>query len=72
VALGLSNLGVGTGVSPETLVLTNLKGSTNLYPGSEVPLTFTFANAGKVTVSVPIQLSAQPNDVSVPAGAAGE
>jgi copper(I)-binding protein len=71
VALGLSNLGVGTGVSPETLVLIALKGTGKLYPGSEVRLTFTFANAGKVTVSVPVQLSAQPNDVSVPAGASG-
>lgn len=70
VALGLSNLGVGTGSSAETLVLGSLTGS-KLYPGTNVTLTFTFANAGKVTVAVPVQLTATPNDVSVPAGPSG-
>jgi copper(I)-binding protein len=70
VALGLSGLGVGTGVSPQTLVLRGLGATTKaLYPGSDVKVTFTFANAGTVTMDVPVQLSAVPNEVSVPAPA---
>jgi copper(I)-binding protein len=72
VALGLSNLGVGTGYSPNTLVLRGLT-SKSLYAGAVVPLTFTFATAGKVSVRVPVQITPTPNDASIPpAGGTGE
>ena len=64
VSLGLSGLGVGTGTSPDTLVLHSLTGK-QLYPGSEIPLTFTFANAGTITLQVPVQLTAAPNSLTV-------
>ena len=69
VALGLTDLGVGNGSSPNTLVMGGLKGA-NLYPGSVVPITFTFANSGSVTLQVPVDLTGSPTTGSVapPAG----
>lgn len=64
VALGLSNLGVGTGQSANTLVMTGLKGA-DLYPGSVVPITFTFANSGSVTLDVPVDLTSTPTTGSI-------
>lgn len=62
IGLGLTNLTPGGTGSAETLVLTGLKtSSAPLYPGSAVPVTFTFANAGQTTLTVPVQVSAQPN-----------
>jgi hypothetical protein len=61
VGLGLSDLTANTG-SPETLVLTGLaKKSAPLYPGTAVKITFTFAKAGTTTLTVPVQLSKDPN-----------
>jgi copper(I)-binding protein len=37
-----------------------------VYPGTSVPLTFTFANAGKITVQVPVALSAVPPSSVIP------
>jgi copper(I)-binding protein len=71
VSLGLSGLGVGSGVSPQTLVLQSLTGPADVYPGSDVPLTFTFKNSPTVTVEVPVQLTSVPNDISIPAPASG-
>jgi copper(I)-binding protein len=36
-----------------------------LYPGAAVSLTFTFANAGSVTVMVPVGLSSSPGTAVV-------
>jgi copper(I)-binding protein len=40
-----------------------------LFPGPSVPITFTFANAGSVTLRVPVQLTEHtgPVGISVPA-----
>jgi hypothetical protein len=61
VGLGIANLTASTG-SPETLVLTGLaKKSAPLYPGTAVKITFTFAKAGSTTLTVPVQVSKDPN-----------
>ena len=65
VALGLSNLGIGSGESADTLLMTGLQGN-DLYPGSVIPITFTFANAGSVTLNVPVDLTSSPTTGSVP------
>ncbi len=52
---------------PETrsvLVLRALK--TNVFPGTVVRLTFTFARAGTVTVAVPVQLFSPPGSSTIP------
>ena len=65
--LGLSNLGVGTGVSGKTLVLYGLtKANGNLYPGTVIPITFTFAKGGSTTLDVPVALTSTPTTGSVP------
>lgn len=51
---------------PETKsVLLLLKTIGKLYPGSSIDVTFTFARAGSVTVTVPIQLSASPGTETI-------
>jgi periplasmic copper chaperone A len=50
--------------SKAVLQLTQIK--SDLHPGSAVPLTFTFANAGSVTVRVPVQLSSSPQTAVLP------
>lgn len=51
---------------PETKsVLLLLKTIGKLYPGSSIDATFTFARAGSVTVTVPIQLSATPGTETI-------
>lgn len=47
-----------------TLLLLHLK--QRVYPGTTIPITFTFADAGTVTVQVPIALSSQPGSSTVP------
>jgi len=46
------------------LMLTGVKST--IYPGSSVALTFTFAQAGRVTVQVPVQLSKTPHSSVIP------
>jgi copper(I)-binding protein len=66
--LGLHNLGASSSSSTETLVLSALaKGSSPLFPGGSVSITFRFAKAGSTTLTVPVQLSTTPNDASVSA-----
>jgi periplasmic copper chaperone A len=50
--------------SQAVLQLSQIK--TDLHPGMTVPLTFTFANAGSVTVRVPVQLSTSPQTAVLP------
>jgi copper(I)-binding protein len=37
-----------------------------LYPGTSIPVTFRFANAGSVTLTVPVALSSSPNTSPIP------
>lgn len=64
VGLGITDTGVGTGSSPQTLVLRGLSGA-NLYPGTMVDITFTFATAGSLTLHVPVDLSSTPTTGSI-------
>jgi copper(I)-binding protein len=71
VGLGISGLNTGNGKSKQTLVLKGLaKQSAPLTPGMAVKITFTFANAGQTTLTVPVQLSTTPNEQTLPASPA--
>jgi hypothetical protein len=68
VGLGISGLNTGDGKSKQTLVLEGLaKQGAPLTPGMAVKITFTFANAGQTTLTVPVQLSTTPNEQTLPA-----
>ena len=54
------------GVPDSKKVLLLARSKTVLYPGTTVSLTFTFSNAGSVTVEVPIQLSNSPQTSIIP------
>jgi copper(I)-binding protein len=51
------------------LLLMHLK--QRVYPGSTIVLTFTFANAGSITVRVPVAVSASPQSSTIPAPTSG-
>lgn len=57
---------VSYGVPDSQKALMLLRLRTRLYPGNAVPITFTFARAGKVTVQVPIMLTTAPPSSIVP------
>ena len=61
---GGSRASFGVPDSKRALQLTQIK--SDLHPGTVVPLTFTFANAGSVTVRVPVQLSSSPQTAVLP------
>ena len=66
--LSLAAAGASADSSPQTLVLMGLaKSAAPLFPGTAVDLTFRFANAGTTTLHVPVQLTATPNEASLPA-----
>lgn len=69
---GSSSVSFGMPSSKGALLLLDLKGQ--LFPAQSVPVTFTFKNAGEVTLQVPVQLSATPASSTVPApsGTEGE
>ena len=58
----------GTGADNSAQPVVVLRGLTGqpLWPAAQVPVTFSFANAGPTTLSVPVQLSVTPNDATVP------
>jgi periplasmic copper chaperone A len=60
----------GTPEATATLSLTKLRKPA--YPGSAVPITFTFAKAGAVTLQVPVGLTNAPNDSVIPSAGGGE
>jgi hypothetical protein len=67
VRLGLLYTGTtdpGVPTAP-IMVLSGLHGGP-LFPGESVPVTFTFADAGTVTLQVPVQLSTAPNNSVLP------
>lgn len=71
VPLGLEDLGytnpkTHADTSARTLVLTGLRKG-RLYPGEEVPVTFTFASAGALTLTVPVQLGDNGPRETIPA-----
>lgn len=62
IGLGLSGIGANGGDSTKTLVLKGLASNiAPLTPGMSVKVTFTFANAGQATLTVPVHLSSAPN-----------
>ena len=65
VGFGLENLSPSGAGSPESLVLLGYKGPQPLFPGSAVKVTFTFANAGQATLTVPVQLTNAPNGQTI-------
>jgi copper(I)-binding protein len=58
VGYGFENLTSEGAHSANKVYLLGL--SSRLYPGSPVKVTFTFANAGSTTLTVPVQLPDQP------------
>lgn len=54
----------GAPVSTQVLMLLGI--TQPLHTGSSVPVTFTFAKAGSVTMSVPVQLADQPPGSTIP------
>lgn len=72
VGYGLENLTPGAGsTSKNAIVLLHLAKPPKLYPGMSVPITFTFAKAGKATLTVPVELTDKPGMQSVPAPSGG-
>lgn len=73
VSFGLQNLTSSGAGSPESLVLLGLaKQQAPLFPGSAIKVTFTFADAGQTTLTVPVQLRGTPNAATIapPSGSA--
>jgi hypothetical protein len=69
VAFGLQDLSPSGAGSPESLVLRGLtKQNAPLFPGTAVKVTFTFANAGQTTLTVPVELSSNPPQQTLPGG----
>jgi copper(I)-binding protein len=70
--LGVTDTGADAPSGP-VVVLRGLTGGA-LYAGTSIPVTFSFADAGDVTLTVPVQLSVAPNSSTIPAasGSAGE
>jgi len=66
VSFGLHDLSPSGAGSPETIVLLGYKGDGPLFPGSAVQVTFTFANAGQATMTVPVQLGTFQGGQTVP------
>jgi copper(I)-binding protein len=64
-----SRVSFGTPESKGALLLTGFLQPA--YPGSDVPMTFTFARAGAVTVQVPVGLTNGPNDSVIPSASGG-
>ena len=59
-----SHVAFGSSGGTRVLVVTGIKAP--LFPGSSIPLTFTFATAGTVTAQVPVHLSSSPHTSVVP------
>ena len=63
---GIRNLTPQGGQSEQTIVLMKL--TKRLFPGNSVQLTFSFAQAGQTTLTVPVQLSREPDQQTLPGG----
>jgi copper(I)-binding protein len=63
-----TSVGFSVPTTPRVLVLSNL--TSTLYTAQSVKITFTFANAGSVTIAVPVQLSSSPGSSIIPSAAA--
>ena len=66
VGFGLQNLSPSGAGSPESLVLLGYQGSGPLFPGNAVKVTFTFANAGQATLTVPVEIGNAPSGQTIP------
>ena len=61
VGFGMQNLTPSGSGSPKAIVLRGLtQQSAPLFPGTAVKVTFTFANAGQTTLTVPVKISTDP------------
>ncbi len=58
---------ISYGVPDATGSLLVLATKAKIYPGSTISMTLTFARAGTVTVQVPVQITTDPTQASVPA-----
>lgn len=58
---------VSYGVPESDAVLLLLHATKRIYPGTTVPITFTFADAGSITVAVPVGLMPNPPQSFLPA-----
>jgi len=67
VGYGLQNLSPSGAGSPESIVLLGYKGPDPLFPGMSIKVTFSFANAGDTTLTVPVGLTDAPNGQTLPA-----
>jgi hypothetical protein len=63
-----SDTRTGSDVSAQTVVLTGLRGNkyAPLYPAMAVPISFTFARSGSLTLTVPVQLTAPSSGQTIP------
>jgi copper(I)-binding protein len=64
LGFGLQNLTPSGAGSPKTIMLSGL--AMRLYPGSSIKITFSFANAGDATLTVPVQEGNAPNGQTLP------
>jgi hypothetical protein len=73
LGFGFTDLTPEGSASPKTLLLMGLASSdAPLTPGMSVKVTFTFAKAGQATLTVPVQLSKEPYDATLPASPTAE
>jgi hypothetical protein len=68
--VGNGRVGWATPEATGALLLVSAKKS--IYPATTIPVTFTFANAGTVTVQVPVALSSSPPSSVIPAPATSQ
>ncbi len=72
VGFGMQNLTPSGSGSPKAIVLRGLtQQSAPLFPGTAVKVTFTFANAGQTTLTVPVKISTDPSLQTLPAEQSG-
>lgn len=67
VGFGMQNLNSSGATSPKALVLRGLaKQDAPLFPGTAVKVTFIFANAGQTTLTVPVAITTNPKQATLP------
>jgi copper(I)-binding protein len=71
-ALSIGQTNDGPAVLLRSLTADGAGDDKGLFPGESVPVTFSFKNAGSVTVQVPVELSKTANTASIePSGSSG-
>jgi copper(I)-binding protein len=64
--INVADTGTDTSANPAVVLRGLVKGA--LYPGESIPVTLTFANAGDLTMTVPVSLSLVANNSVIPTG----